>query len=338
MIIRGFLGLFLLTICLGCSDAQRPDEPEGMRCIPSGSFLMGAKDAQGYPDEYPQHEVEVPAFFLDATEVTNAEFAAFVAATGYVTLAERDIVWEELQPQLPPGTPRWADSLLAAGSLVFRSTDQPVPLHDPSQWWEWTVGANWQHPEGPDSDLEGRTDHPVVHIAWEDAAAYAQRAGKRLPTEAEWEWAAMGGTDNAVYPWGNTPAQEATAQANFWQGLFPVVNDLRDGHYATAPVGSYPANGYGLYDMAGNVWEWCQDKYDARTYQELQRQGKTVNPQGSAVYFDPSDPQSPKHLMRGGSFLCNDDYCSGYRTSRRMSSSRDSGFNHTGFRCAKNAE
>lgn len=311
------------------------DSPEGMALIPAGSFTMGGRSDQAYEDEFPRHDVKVSAFYMDATEVTNAQFSAFAKSTGYLTIAERDVDWEEMKSQVPEGTPRPPDSVLMAGSLVFQKTSQPVNLRDYAQWWKWTTGANWRQPEGNGSSIEGRMDHPVVHIAFEDAQAYAQWAGKRLPTEAEWEWAALGGSLDNKYPWGNEAVEKAHDKANFWQGLFPYQNELADGFEGSAPVKSFPANGYGLYDMAGNVWEWCLDKYDVRSYAQDQSKGLVNDPAGSDRYYDPREPLSPKHVIRGGSFLCNDSYCSGYRTARRMSSSRDSGFNHTGFRCVK---
>lgn len=197
----------------------------------------------------------------------------------------------------------------------------------------WTIGANWQHPEGPDSDLQGKDNHPVVQIAWEDAMAYCQWAEKRLPTEAEWEWAARGGKTDNIYPWGNENVNEGAAKANYWQGLFPYQNTKKDGYATTAPVKSYAANGYGLYDMPGNVWEWCSDWFDFEYYQQNKAAKKnTVGPDRG---FNPSMPYQQEKVVRGGSFLCNDDYCSGYRNSRRMGSTPDTGLNHTGFRCVK---
>nr|AAK62851.1 MS129, hypothetical protein [Microscilla sp. PRE1] len=346
-----FLVLFLwaLTRCTGKyedkrveTDTSRPKAeasdikvPEGMAYIPAGQYMMGGKSDQAYKDEYPRHNVKVSAFYMDLTEVTNAEFKRFVDETGYVTIAEKDIDWEELKSQVPQGTPKPPDSVLQAGSLVFKQTDEPVSLQDYSQWWEWTIGANWRNPEGPGSTIEDRMDHPVVHVSFEDVQAYADWAGKRLPTEAEWEWAAMGGQNDVKYPWGNESVEQASDKANFWQGNFPHQNYALDGFERTAPVRSFPANGYGLYDMAGNVWEWCQDKYDVNAYESYKQKGLTEDPTGSEHYNDPREPYTPKHVIRGGSFLCNDSYCSGYRVSRRMSSSRDSGFNHTGFRCVK---
>lgn len=336
----------LIIYLVGCQTTTSPDKersktlntPEGMVIIPTGTFPMGGKSSQASYDEYPVHEVSVSAFYMDVTEVTNSQFKAFVDATNYITVAERDIDWSDLKEQLPPGTPEPPAEMLKAGSLVFQPTDGPVDLNNYAQWWIWTTGANWKEPGGPGSTIEGKMNHPVVHIAWEDALAYAEWAGKRLPTEAEWEWAALGGNSNNKYPWGNESVENSYDKANFWQGVFPFKNNELDGFFGTAPVKSFPANGYGLYDMAGNVWEWCQDKYDASIYQKYSDSGVMTNPLGSEMYNDPREPQSPKHVIRGGSFLCNDSYCSGYRVARRMSSSKDSGFNHTGFRCVKSID
>ncbi|MEO9967323.1 MAG: formylglycine-generating enzyme family protein [Reichenbachiella sp.] len=337
------LALFLTTCTTKepASDTQSATSdthsgiPKGMVLIPAGTFVMGGKSEQAEADELPRHEVELSAFYMDETEVTNAAFLLFVEATGYQTVAERDIDWDELSKQVPPGTPKPADSLLKAGSLVFQATSGPVDMRDYSQWWRWTIGANWRHPEGPDSNIDNKMSYPVVHIAWEDAMTYARWAGKRLPTEAEWEWAAQGGLKDTKYPWGNESPELAYNKANFWQGLFPFQNQEQDGFYAASPVQSFPPNGYGLYDMAGNVWEWCRDYYRNDAYFMDHQKGTVSNPNGPSESFDPTEPLTIKYSMRGGSFLCNDSYCSGYRVSRRMKSTGDSGFNHTGFRCVK---
>ncbi|NQZ78093.1 MAG: formylglycine-generating enzyme family protein [Ekhidna sp.] len=320
--------------CVPSAEHGGQEVPENMVLIPAGEFVMGGRSDQAYEDEFPRHKVKVSAFFMDQHEVTNEQFQKFTEETSYKTVAERDIDWEEIKKQLPEGSSKPPDSVLRAGSLVFESTNT-TNLRDYTQWWIWTVGANWREPEGPGSNIEDRMNHPVVHIAWEDAQAYAEWAGKRLPTEAEWEWAASGGNDENKYPWGNEPVSQAYTKANFWQGVFPMQNLEKDGFYGTAPVGSFPTNAFGLSDMAGNVWEWCQDRYDVRSYRNDQESGLVTDPKGSGQYYDPREPYTPKHVIRGGSFLCNDSYCSGYRTARRMSSSKDSGFNHTGFRCVK---
>ncbi|MEO6638562.1 MAG: formylglycine-generating enzyme family protein, partial [Ginsengibacter sp.] len=294
----------------------------GMVWIPGGVFEMGGDNDQASPDEYPKHSLQVSPFYMDITEVTNAEFKKFADATGYVTTAEKKPDWEELKKAVPPGTPRPPDSLMVAASLVFKASTGPVHLNDYSQWWSWTKGADWQHPEGPQSSIKGKDNYPVVQVSWDDAMAYCRWAGKRLPTEAEWEFAARGGLINNIYPWGNEPVNEGKPKANSWEGKFPYLNEKKDGYITTAPVKSYTPNGYGLYDMAGNVWEWCSDWYNADYYKTLL--GSTsINPKGADKSFDPQDPYTPKRSLRGGSFLCNDTYCSGYRVARRMKSSPD---------------
>ncbi|MGQ1888848.1 formylglycine-generating enzyme family protein [Thermophagus sp. OGC60D27] len=310
---------------------------EGMMLIPGGVFEMGAKEEQfAKPDEFPVHKVHVDSFYIDRHPVTNAQFRAFVEATGYVTTAERQPEWEELKKQLPPGTPKPPDSLLVPASLVFNSPKQEVSRSDFFSWWQWVPGADWTHPLGPASSIEGLDNHPVVHVSWFDATAYARWAGKRLPTEAEWEYAARGGHNNYIYPWGNEPV--SAERANFWQGNFPYKNFVEDGFERTAPVGTFPANGYGLYDMAGNVWEWTADWYHPDYYAFLAETGVALNPIGPEHSFDPAEPGVPKKVLRGGSFLCNDSYCAGYRSSARMKSSPDSGALHLGFRCVRDAD
>ncbi len=312
----------------------------GMVWIPGGEFTMGSTDSLARTDESPVHRVRVDGFWMDATEVTNAQFSVFVLATGYKTVAERQIDWEEMKKQVPPGTPKPADEDLMPGSVVFTPPAHAVDLRDYAQWWMWVDGACWKHPEGPASTIKGREHHPVVHIAYEDALAYCAWAGKRLPTEAEWEFAARGGLDGNVNVWGDEPV-DAT-KANTWQGKFPHRNTAEDGFAGIAPVRSFPPNNYGLYDMAGNVWEWCSDLYQQDTYAKRSRElgptGIANNPKGPSRSFDPRNPYEPVvRVIRGGSFLCNDSYCASYRPSARMASSPDTGINHTGFRCVMNA-
>lgn len=306
---------------------------KGMIRINGGAFAMGGDNAQASPDEFPKHKVIVDGFWMDATEVTNAEFTKFVKATGYVTTAERKPDWDELKKQLPPGTEKPADSELVPASLVFSAPKHAVDLNDYTQWWEWKKGANWRHPHGPGSSIKGKENYPVVHVSWYDAAAYCKWAGKRLPTEAEWEWAARGGLQNKIYPWGDEPVDQGKVKANTWQGHFPDQNTLRDKFYDIAPVSSFAPNGYGLYDMAGNVWEWCSDFYNSNYYSTIANGAK--NPKGPSTSYDPEEPYAKKRVIRGGSFLCNDSYCTGYRVARRMKSTEDSGMEHVGFRCVQ---
>jgi sulfatase modifying factor 1 len=305
---------------------------EGMVWIEGGQFTMGASDKQGRQDEYPQHQVKVMGFWMDVTEVTNAQFAAFTKATGYVTTAEKKPDWEEIKKQVPAGTPKPPDSLLVPSSLVFAASSSPIPLHDASQWWRWTTGANWKHPQGPASDIKGKENYPAVHISWDDANAYAKWAGKRLPTEAEWEYAARSGMQGKVYTWGDEPVNQGKQKTNIWQGRFPDDNKAQDGYTGSAPVKSFMPNSYGLYDIAGNVWEWCSDWYDETYYSSIAA-GTVVDPKGPATSNDPQEPGVPKRVVRGGSFLCHDSYCASYRVSARMKTSPDTGLEHTGFRC-----
>jgi len=316
----------------GAAAQARTAHP-GMIWIPGGTFRMGADDAQALPDESPAHAVTVDGFWIDATEVTNAQFAAFVKATGYITTGEKKPDWAELQKELPPGTPKPDESLLVPASLVFSPPDHPVPLDDYSQWWAWKKGASWRHPHGPGSNINGKGNYPVVHISWYDAIAYCNWAGKRLPTEAEWEYAARGGLPASAYPWGDEPVNTGKPKGNFWDGHFPDKNTVADKFYYTAPVKSFAPNGYGLYDMAGNVWEWCADYYSSNYYSSINRPGGIKDPRGPEKSDDPAEPYAKKRVIRGGSFLCNTSYCLGYRVARRMKSTEDSGMEHLGFRC-----
>ncbi len=302
-------------------DAPAP-APEGMVWVPAGRFSMGSNYAP-FTDARPIHPVELDGFWMDRAPVTNAEFARFIQATGYVTVAERKPAAKDF-----PGVP--ADRL-TPGSLVFDPPRQPVPLDDYRAWWNYVEGAYWKHPEGPGSDLAGREKHPVVQVSWEDAAAYARWAGKRLPTEAEWEYAARGGLTQMPYVWGNTFRPGGRIMANTWQGRFPDDNTKEDGWERTSPVGSFPANGFGLYDMAGNVWQWCADWYRPDAY----RNSLTKNPSGPADSYDPEEPGLPKHVQRGGSFLCSDQYCSRYMPGGRGKGAADTGASHVGFRCVR---
>lgn len=309
--------------------------PAGMVWIPGGEFTMGTDTELGWPDERPAHRVRVDGFWMDETEVTNSQFAAFVEATGYVTTAEKAPSLEEIMSQVAPGTPPPPADKLVPGSLVFTPPAGPVRLDDFSQWWKWTPGASWKHPLGPGSGLDDLGDHPVVHVSWDDAVAYAAWAGKRLPTEAEWEFAARGGLRDKPYVWGDEKPSDTKIFANLWQGEFPHHNTARDGFERTAPVRSFAPNGYGLYDMAGNVWEWCADWYQRNLYRTRAGRGVPDNPKGPERSDDPTRPYTPQRVQRGGSFLCNDSYCSRYRPSARHGCSPDSGMSHVGFRCVR---
>ena len=307
---------------------QRPPgpAPEGMTWIPGGEFWMGSQEDR-MTDALPWHPVYVDGYWMDTTEVTNEQFAKFVKATGYITIAERKPRPED--PQAPPDK-------LVAGSVVFSPPDHPVELDNHFRWWNYVAGANWRHPEGAKSDLTGRMHHPVVHIAYADAIAYCKWAGKRLPTEAEFEFASRGRLDRKRYAWGDDFMPGGKHMANTFQGHFPDTNTGEDGYPGTAPVRSFPANGYGLYDMAGNVWEWTSDWYRADYYQTLSATGEVaINPKGPADSLDPNEPGVQKRVQRGGSFLCTDQYCARYIAGGRGKGDLDTGTNHLGFRCVR---
>ena len=304
--------------------------------IPGGEFAMGAAEMPGMndvgmqatEDSRPIHRVAVDGFWMDATEVTNEQFAKFVEATHYVTIAERD-----LKPEDFPGVPK---NDLVPGSAVFAAPPHAVPLNDPLQWWAFVDGADWRHPSGPSSNIAGREKWPVVHVAFDDAVAYAKWAGKRLPTEAEWEFAARGGMNGKLYPWGDELAPAGHWMANTYQGHFPDTDAHDDGNQGLGPVAQYPPNGFGLYDVAGNVWEWTSDWYRPDYYAQLANAGGVAkNPGGPDSSVDPAEPGVKKRVHRGGSFLCTDQYCSRYMVGTRGKGDVDTGTNHLGFRLVR---
>ncbi|HXV85284.1 MAG TPA: formylglycine-generating enzyme family protein [Gemmatimonadales bacterium] len=315
------------------APAPAPGEaPPGMVWIPGGTFIMGGDGRYAAPHEGPPHPVFVDGFFMDIHTVTNADFRAFVDATGYVTMAERTPEAADLLRQMPPGTPAPPPEALVPGSVVFVATERVVDLRDWSQWWRYVGGADWRHPEGRGSSIQGKDHHPVVHVAWEDAVAYAEWAGKRLPTEAEWEFAARGGLEQSEHAWGDAPLDPRQPQAHIYQGTFPT-------HAAHAqPVGSYPPNGYGLYDMAGNVWQWALDWYRPDTYGRDRERGVVRNPTGPPAGLSPRDGHQAMKVLRGGSFLCSDSYCRGYRVSARHAGAPDTGTSNVGFRTVMTVE
>ncbi len=315
--------------------------PKGMVWISGGNFIQGAvpHDKMAMAHEKPAHKVAVDGFFMDIAEVTNKEFRKFVKETAYVTVAERAIDWEEMKKQLPEGTEKPHDSIMKPGSLTFKKTKSSVSnLYDFSQWWKWTIGANWKRPNGPGSSIKGKDNHPVVHIAYEDAQAYCKWAGRRLPTEAEWERAARGNTQKTIYFWGDD-FSALSKMGNTWEGKFPVTNTRADGFERRAPIKSFRPNVNGLYDMAGNVWEWTSDWYNTDYYGELALAKEiVVNPKGAENPHNERDPYAKEKVMKGGSFLCSESYCASYRISARMATSLDSSLEHLGFRTVTTVE
>lgn len=310
--------------------------PKDMVWIPGGIFDQGAvdEDNMAMSHEKPSHKVAVDGFFMDETEVTNAQFSLFVNQTNYITIAEREIDWNEMKKQLPEGTSKPHDSIMQPGSLVFNRI-ATKNLQDYSQWWKWTIGANWRQPKGPGSCIKGKENEPVVHIAYEDALAYCKWIGHRLPTEAEWEYAANGGNKNSIHFWGND-VQKLYKMANTWTGAFPSDNNKIDGYENRAPVKSYQPNAFGLYDIAGNVWEWSSDWYNTNYYKEqASKKEIQVNPFGANQAFNHNNPYAKEKVIKGGSFLCNETYCASYRISSRMATSPDSSMEHLGFRTVK---
>lgn len=308
--------------------------PAGMVWVKGKTFIQGAKEGDEYAmhREKPSHQVSVDGFFMDITEVTNKKFKAFVEAEKYITVAEREIDWEEIKTQLPAGTPKPHDSILQPGSLVFnKKINKIASMENYTQWWTWKIGANWRHPEGPNSTIEGKEDYPVVHISYEDAIAYCKWSNRRLPTESEWESAAQGTLNNNIYTWGNTP-ELLNDNANTWQGVFPIKNESVDGFALIAPVKSYPSNSIGIYDMLGNVWEITGDWFNVDYYKNLDVTKVLKNPKGADKAYSPSNPYEQEYIIKGGSFLCHASYCASFRISAKMGMSPDSGSDHTGFR------
>jgi formylglycine-generating enzyme required for sulfatase activity len=320
---------------LASRGAPPPSEPtpEGMVWIPGGEFLMGSET--GFPDELPVHRVTVDGFWMDETEVTNLQFRKFVEETGYVTTAEKTPKLEDLAPQMPSGVDIPEENLVP-GSICFDLNVDPKTIRKdhplwPYQIWKYVPGADWRHPLGPESSIDGKDDHPVVHVSWEDAQAYCAWAGKRLPSEAEWEFAARGGLVGQEYPWGNDRNPHGEWRHNIWQGDFPGKPQAADGFAATAPVKSYPPNAYGLFDVSGNVWEWCADWYRPDYYDV----SPPHNPPGPSSSYDPLEPMIAKRVQRGGSYLCSESYCTGYRVSARMKGDPLSSTAHCGFRAVR---
>lgn len=313
------LGLLLVPLPARAAAAPCPDD---MAFIPGGTFTMGSENPD-LVEEKRAEDVTISSFCMEPHEVTNAQFAAFVAATGYVTVAERPLSKTQF--------PNLSEAQRAPGSLVFHPPAEGIQQVAYLSWWRWTPGANWQHPYGPNSDLRGKENHPVVHIAYEDAAAYAAWADRQLPSEAQWEYAARGGAAGWTYTWGE---QYSAKQANTWQGLFPFFNTQADGHLGTAPVMSYPANGYNLYDMTGNVWELTSSWYTV-LHDDLAHRHDPTGP-SQAQSYDPKKPQDgATHVIKGGSYLCAKNYCSRYRPAARESQAVDTGTTHVGFRLVK---
>lgn len=327
------IGIFGLALFFADSNRQHAN----MVWIPGGDFRMGSESNKAKPNERPAHLVHVDGFWMDETDVTNKQFAAFVDATGYVTTAEQKPEWETLRVQLAPDVQKPSDDKLVPGAMVFTGTSTSVPLDDYSRWWRFVPGADWRHPEGPGSSIAGKENHPVVQVSYEDAKAYATWAGKRLPTEAEWEFAARGGLDQKDYSWGDEFKPHGKRMANTFAGTeFPVVTQAYRNKIHTSAVKSYPANGYGLYDMAGNVWQWVADWYRADTFQQQALNGVTINPRGPNNSFDPADSHTPenapKRVIRGGSFLCDANFCQSYRPSARRGVDPYNPMSHIGFR------
>ena len=339
------VSIVISALFFSCANNQKVKSisfktPDGMVWVEGKSYTKGAKQNDDYAmmREKPSHEVYIDGFYIDVTEVTNNQFQKFVNETGYLTIAEREINWDEMKKSLPAGTPKPHDSILQPGSLIFNDKLKKVDnINNYFQWWRWQTGANWKSPKGPGSNIENKGNYPVVHIAYEDAKAYCEWANRRLPTEAEWESAAQGNYKNAVFPWGDD-LKLLNSNANTWQGNFPVKNESIDGYEMIAPVKSFPANSIGIFDMVGNVWEITDDLFNVNYYSEISTETELKNLKGASSCYNPSNPYEIQYVMKGGSFLCHDSYCASYRISARMGVSVGSGSDHTGFRTVATPE
>ena len=339
------VSIVISTMFFSCANNQKDKSisfaaPDGMVWVEGKSYTKGAKPNDDYAmmREKPSHEVYIDGFYIDIAEVTNNQFQKFVNETGYLTIAEREINWDEMKKNLPAGTPKPHDSILQPGSLIFNDKLKKVDnMNNYFQWWRWQTGANWRSPKGYGSSIKNKGNYPVVHIAYEDAKAYCEWANRRLPTEAEWESAAQGNYKNAVFPWGDD-LKLLNSNANTWQGKFPVKNESIDGYEMIAPVKSFPANSIGIFDMVGNVWEITDDLFNVNYYSEISTETELKNLKGASSCYNPSNPYEIQYVMKGGSFLCHDSYCASYRISARMGVSVGSGSDHTGFRTVATPE
>ena len=336
--------IFVFSVCyISCNKAKQSnftdskveeETPDGMIWVAGKSFVMGAKEGDAFAmmREKPAHRVFVDGFFMDAHEVTNKQFSTFVAATNYITTAEKPINWNEIKKDLPENTPRPPDAVLRSGSLIFnKNAGLVVSMNNYQQWWVWKVGADWKHPAGPTSSITGKENYPVVHVSYQDAKAYCSWANRRLPTEAEWEAAAQGAGTNNIFTWGNN-SKALDKNANTWQGVFPTSNTAKDGYLYNAPVKSYPKTTTGFYDLTGNVWEMTADLFDINYYRNLNVKEVLKNPKGAKNSFVSETATQQEFVIKGGSFLCHVSYCASFRISARMGMEPNSSSDHIGFR------